>query len=62
MSAPCKDCKKRHPACHDKCKTYQEWITSERQKKSDIQKRTMSEADSMHINNIYKARRRNHHG
>ena len=22
---PCKDCKKRYPACHDKCEQYKEW-------------------------------------
>ena len=22
---PCKDCKKRYPACHDKCDKYKEW-------------------------------------
>ena len=22
---PCKDCKERHPACHDSCDRYKEW-------------------------------------
>lgn len=61
MSAPCKDCKQRHPACHDKCKSYQDWVSIERQKKEDSQKRSMSEVDIMHINNIYKTKRRNNH-
>lgn len=61
MSAPCKDCKQRYPACHDKCKSYQDWVSIERQKKEDSQKRSMSEVDIMHINNIYKTKRRNNH-
>lgn len=23
--SPCKDCKNRHPACHDFCDRYKEW-------------------------------------
>nr|DAL29972.1 MAG TPA_asm: hypothetical protein [Caudoviricetes sp.] len=25
MRAPCKDCLKRHPLCHDRCETYRHW-------------------------------------
>ena len=23
--SPCKDCKNRHPACHDSCERYNDW-------------------------------------
>ena len=58
MSAPCRNCKDRHPACHDKCKTYIEWVTLEHKKKEDVMKHTLSEVDTIHINNIYRERRR----
>lgn len=25
MRAPCKDCPKRRPLCHDRCETYRRW-------------------------------------
>ena len=59
MSAPCKDCKFRCPACHDRCLTYKDWIATVHEKKEEIKKHSLSESDYFHINNIYKAKRRN---
>ena len=61
-NAPCKGCELRCPACHDRCLKYKDWLAIERKKKADIQKSAMNEVDTMHQQNIYKAKRRLHHG
>ena len=42
MRAPCRDCLKRHPLCHDQCEAYRRWkeekakeVAYTKQKKED---------------------------
>ena len=36
--APCKDCEKRHPGCHDHCEKFISWKAKSEERRSGIQK------------------------
>lgn len=55
------ECDHRHRACHDHCLKYKEWKEVEQSKKESIREHGMSVADEVHIENIYKSKRRANH-
>lgn len=59
--SPCMECYHRHRACHDHCSKYKEWKEAEQSKKESIREHGMSIADEVHIENIYKSKRRANH-
>lgn len=58
MNAPCLGCKERHPACHDSCEKYKVWMCEEKKRKDHVKGACMNEFDMMHLDHIYKAKRR----
>lgn len=38
MKGPCKDCKDRHPACHDSCEKYKAWLAAYHADRQDIRR------------------------
>ncbi len=54
MIAPCKDCDRRNPGCHDKCEDYQEF----HRKKMELRQKIKDAKDKYYGSLALKKRRR----